>query len=289
MNGRQAQSGYGVMLVLLVMMTGSAAVLAPLLPTHSGVSHSSLPTVDAEMQFVRQSLLAYATVYPFLYGPRGAGPGHFPCPDVSGADGPDPPCGRQTVAKGRLPRHVSLPGRRHAFQSDVSQRYSYIVDSDLINNPVNRVVNDEVLENRVEAQPILARVGTEVHPLQSGSRISLPLTARSMIPGIRNVVAAWTVQRVNRLVGQDCIVQPVRTHAEEVVVQERQLIELIADRTEQGSLACINEQSADSSEEDYLIEGVPASSHWFIRNRWHERISVVPVDGLIGTSEIHFR
>lgn len=299
----RSQSGYVLLLMLLVMMTGSATLMVPL--ASSGSSSASYP-MNTALQDTRQSLLVYATLYPYLYGPRSAGPGHLPCPDTAGAEGPDPPCGRASQATGRLPRHVSLPGHRYAFQSAISHRYDYAVASDLINNPVNRVVNDEILRSiAVSDEPFIARVAVGVQAFEdsgySGETLRVALSARSMIPGVKAVVAAWVVTRVNGSVGQRCA-DVLFAEAAASGGLHIELLTLIADEpskatstmsgdasgntsqeNSQGnqqdnpgySLAeCLANLEADQATEGLLLEGVPAASHWFVRNRWHERISL---------------
>lgn len=120
--------------------------------------HASPPSAAVRERLLgaRRALLAHAAAYPEHYGPRGAGPGHLPCPDTDrwppsrGAargggtfdgEGPDPPCGEGAVAVGWLPRQVSLPSHREPFHHESARRLLYAVSTTVINNPLDRVVN----------------------------------------------------------------------------------------------------------------------------------------------------
>jgi len=112
----------------------------------------------------KAALLAYAVSYADNYRPTGAGPGHFPCPDLDPVDdgnllndGPDPPCGRLSRQIGRLPRqtftHASpelgdLPRQSrkkrlafHAHRSTRDQQPWYVVSPGFANNPLTALVN----------------------------------------------------------------------------------------------------------------------------------------------------
>ena len=128
----------------------------------------------------RRALLSHVAAYPDVYGPRGAGPAHLPCPDTdtslvvgtldgrdralgaAGAtsafagDGPNPPCGGGALAVGRLPRHVTLSTHREAFHHEPAQRFLYALSTNYVNNPVGRPVGpdrpatrDRVMGDRV--------------------------------------------------------------------------------------------------------------------------------------------
>ena len=146
------QSGYVALFILMVLMgTGSLWVGSSLTPGRQRIVATS-DQISPTLANARQSLIHYAVNYIDMYGPRGAGPGHLPCPDTDshgalgetsnvGNDGPNPPCGNTAVAVGRLPRHVSLHDQRYAFHGNNSQHLLYAVSTGYINNPTNRPVN----------------------------------------------------------------------------------------------------------------------------------------------------
>ncbi|MGQ7845369.1 hypothetical protein ACUNV4_12880 [Granulosicoccus sp. 3-233] len=239
------------------------------------------------LQSARQSLLVYSTLYPYLYGPRGAGPAHLPCPDNGGTEGPDPPCGNSTVASGALPRHVSLPGQRYPFTADVSADYRYRVASELINNPVNRTVNDEILEELTLSNPYPVWVDSGAAHERS---VRVPLSSRAMIPGLRAVVRAWLVARLKRKHDAECL-EPSALAPSSSQATSHWLV-MIADEPlhpldEQAD--CTGAIATESLLQNLQIEGVPALSHWFIRNRWHERVAFSGQDFSLSDPQVIFR
>jgi hypothetical protein len=177
----------------------------------------------------RQALINYSTLYPYLYGPRGAGPGHLPCPDTDGGavdsvtslnaekrsvhgsdhsisriternfagDGPNPPCGRTSVSIGKLPRHVRLADQRYTFHTASSQLASYSVSSDFINNPVNRIVNPSMLypNIRKEAAATISLPSGTLHR----SAATVELSHESLLAVALPSVAAWIINKSKNL------------------------------------------------------------------------------------------
>lgn len=290
------QSGYALLLMLFVLLSAGVTGLSRTLHLRS----ASAPGFTAEqraLQIARQALLSYAALYPWLYGPRGAGPGHLPCPDTdilsvaarprsSGRDGPNPPCGTDAEATGHLPRHVNLPGHRYVFHVEPLQRLEYLVSSDMINNPVNRIVNDEVIRANPEDLPYLAWIWQPL--IENGQRKSpilrVPISRQSLLPGVRQSVAAWLVQQVNRHRVNGCSPVPERDSGYSRT-EGLDVLNLIAE-VKPGSLAdasreiesaqeyCLESPLPGKAADDRLLEGVPLASHWFVRNRWHERIGL---------------
>ena len=247
------------------------------------------------LQTARQALLTYAALYPWLYGPRGAGPGHLPCPDTdeqtmapwsqaSNRDGPNPPCGSEASATGQLPRHVNLPGHRYVFHVEPYQRLEYRVSSDMINNPVNRIVNDAVIRGEQGQWPFVAWVRQPLDQTgQSRSAISqVPVSRESLLPGVSQSVAAWLVRQVNRERGEVCspsaewlsaLTSPDAPDLLSLVAQ-RESVPVTQPTTQPVgfSESCLEYPPQDMAVDDRLIEGVPLVAHWFVRNGWHERI-----------------
>jgi len=164
--------------VLMLITVGSGAVVTLSTSTEIIARHAEAPRyLIAQQQFqhlyqAKQALIAYAVSYADNYGPGGAGPGHFPCPDLDAPDdgnpyndGPDPPCGAGDQQIGRVPR-ITLASRpadpevvtnsefetvqgenRHKlleFYPEISftdRQPWYWIDGGFINNPLNRIVN----------------------------------------------------------------------------------------------------------------------------------------------------
>lgn len=281
------QSGYALLLMLVVLLSGSIALTAPLLPLHRGKRAAESVPGNHTLQSARQSLLVYTTLYPYLYGPRGAGPGHLPCPDIDGSESPDPPCGNASPATGQLPRHVSLPGHRYAFVTDVSSTYRYIAASDLINNPVNRQVNDETLKGLSQTSPYLTWVESEAG---AAPLARVPLSANAMIPGLRKLVAAWLLTRIHRELGKSCV-KSMSAYGS-LQAGELSWLVLITDEVtdaSDGPSGCAEQADTELLLSSRQIEGVPALSHWFVRNRWHERIRLSSLELPLSTDDVIFR
>lgn len=243
----------------------------------------------------RQSLLSYAALYPWLYGPQGAGPGHLPCPDtdnpaqgkvfdhrgISNTDGPNPPCGKHSVASGKLPRHVRLSDRRYAFHTEPEQRATYRVSGEFINNPVNRIVNPSIVDSQAKfnlAAVVELPVAAKDLP---GARVVLThqVLLRSTLPS----VAAWLIDKSQTLSRSWCdeVVPDVEISflnngngfnalrcTRFVAMVER------CPHEQALLLAMDNLPETDSCAADVLaslsLDGVPAARHWFVRNQWSE-------------------
>lgn len=270
--------------MLVVLLSGSLALTAPLLPLHHEKRTAEAILGGHALQSARQSLLVYTTLYPYLYGPRGAGPGHLPCPDIDGSESPDPPCGNASPATGQLPRHVNLAGHRYAFVADVSSTYRYIAASDLINNPVNRQVNDEILKALAQTSPYLAWVESEAGVLP---RSRVPLSGSAMIPGLRKLVAVWLLTRIHREFGKSCVTS--MSAFEPLQAGELSWLVLITDEETDAPSGCAGQVDTELLLSSRQIEGVPALSHWFVRNRWHERIRLSSLELPLTTEDVIFR
>lgn len=136
------QGGYSLLLSVFMLLVvgglgvGGTALYAPRLSTNETM----------ELGRAREALMHYAINYIDHYGPQGAGLGHFPCPDTDKPtgkdrsqwhlDGPNPPCGRDAVQTGWLPRHVSGASGRYHFHTRNKQRLLYAVSGNFINNPL---------------------------------------------------------------------------------------------------------------------------------------------------------
>lgn len=239
MNNARAQHGYTLILLLVSLLGGSMLWTQgnvhsrQHLPFLTGKADESL--IQAEQ--ARQNLLSYASSYALFYGPRGAGLGHLPCPDIDislpvgqgGHDGPDPPCASQRRATwhddvnasqlqhsklpdavaGYLPRQISLPNYRFAFGEQHTQRFHYAVSDAIINNPVNRIVNPGTLATARHPSPaVLAELIYQAPGFYRGSAIrTSPLTRESLLQVIRPAVAAWVVGRLGSTGWLMCLAQ----------------------------------------------------------------------------------
>jgi len=207
----------------------------------------------AELERARravEALGAHATLYPDLYGPTGAGPGHLPCPDrhqprdghldpdLLARAGPDPPCAAYPMPGGSLPLHVNVARLRAGIDPAPAGAavLGYRLDAAVVNNPSGRPVNERTLP------AVLARVQGR------GAGRALALRRATIAPGVRRRVAAWLVARLGeRAAAPGCEgVSPCPV--------------LIALSVGTGA------QSAA------LLEGVPPARHWFVRNGWQEDV-----------------
>jgi len=177
-------------------------------------SHVSYAQKDQNAMIqARQSLLSYASLYPFLYGPTGSGPGHLPCPDTDthnqigsgevqpfSGDSPNPPCGSTNYIHAALPRHISLPGKRYSFHSEPFQRFLYSVYSHVVNNPVNRIVNPSFLSSNEGMHAVAATVESEMDESQNPNRrkVTARISNAALLEVVKPAVAAWVLDIVER-------------------------------------------------------------------------------------------
>jgi len=275
------------MLMLLIMVSGSTWWL------NSAAQSVRLPSSQQHylkadhwaLIHARQSLLSYASLYPYLYGPAGAGPGHLPCPDTDSqntralrhpfvGDSPNPPCGSSTHASGRLPRHVSLPRYRYAFHNEPFQRFSYSVYSHVVNNPINRRINPSLLSTAHGRNALAATIqsGGEAPASGSGRKFATRITNAALLKALKPAVAAWILDVVQRSVHGAC-----RTQAQHKSVQPMteskesdfsEILLLLVDQLPEGD-SCISTDPGVST-----IEQIAINRHWFVRNQWHEWVQI---------------
>lgn len=315
------------MLMLLVLISGSAwwlnAATGTMLQTSS---HGyNLQADQWAMINARQSLLSYASLYAYFYGPSGAGPGHLPCPDTDSrvpvairrpfaGDGPNPPCGSSSNSNGHLPRHVSLPGNRYAFHSEPHQRFEYSVYADVVNNPINRIVNPSLLATVQSRNAIAATIESDVisTTVDVDRRPEVRITHAALLQAVKPAVAAWFLDVVERSQLGSCqslgenessrkSVRTQETHDVSDAGQSyssmltqrcRRLSELRAmchsTLDENGHahgkanavlLLLIDQlpevdQCVTEHPGDSTMERVAINRHWFVRNRWHEWLQI---------------
>ena len=256
------------MLALLLGAGGGWITMAVSIRQEAGSSLQLSAHARPDLAYARQALVSYSVLYPFMYGPAGAGPGHFPCPDTDGfshygaapttgmdqrRDGPNPPCSAWSVSTGKLPRHVVLPGYRYLFHAQPRQLYDYSVAGDVVNNPLNRIVSlsDMLARASVPAAQILIPASDGESP---AARIVI--TGNSTVDATAASVAAWVIQRSAQSGGM-----PLQTAD---TCDENGIERLLLDQPISLDGQCIEHSLAMNT-----IEGVPAMRHWFVRNQWH--------------------
>ena len=265
------------------------------------------------MIHARQSLLSYASLYPYLYGPSGAGPGHLPCPDTDSqtpvaqkqlfaGDSPNPPCGSSLRAIGRLPRHVTLPGHRYAFHNEPYQRFDYSVYSHVVNNPVNRVVNPSLLTTMRSMNTVAATIEFDrsTSAIDPDRRPSVRITNANLLEAVRPAIAAWILDVVERSETSACRTLPELNLAQDVmdapeinstlIEKCRRLHELQTNcvkNVEVGTKAHVDaillllvdqlpqgDTCISADPGSSTIEQLAITRHWFYRNQWQEWVQI---------------
>ncbi len=158
------ERGASIVVILMSLMTVSVSVIAGM--NYQVAQKQALQHQERRLealQQARQNLIAYSVLYADNYPASGAGPGHFPCPDldppddgIESNDGPNPPCNTAAKRLGRMPRFTysndfrarqsgnKQPSKRLEFfppKSLLDQQLWYLVSDTHINNPLGRVVN----------------------------------------------------------------------------------------------------------------------------------------------------
>lgn len=241
------QRGVVLLLSLVLTLAGAGAWLALHPPHHAPM----LPALSAVLDRHRQRhdlLLSYTTLYADHYGPLGAGPGHLPCPDRSGADvqplgalrrwGPDPPCAQRPIAFGTLPAHVTIGELRLALDPFVGlqPRPGYRVASQVVNNPLGRPITANSLPS------VMATLSV---PWRTDSPVELPVRSSATRSAVQRRVDAWLAMRL----------------------AERGVAAVQFESTDcAASVSCA---WLERLAPEQILQGVPLQRHWFVRNGWH--------------------
>lgn len=223
MKPRSTERGVVVLLlVVLISLAGSVLLGVNSLRVSTPAHHRAL-NLKADLLHAHKALISYTVHYPYLYGARGSGTGHFPCPDLDGKTeptgtawslrlGPNPPCGQHAAAEGWLPAHISFPNHRYSFDADRSAPVSYRVSGLFVNNPVNRVVNPAVMLNAQQASlPVveLYQTATTNEDSYTGSTRAV-ITPIQMLLSTKPSVASWFVNRLGHLGSLNCSVSSIQ-------------------------------------------------------------------------------
>jgi hypothetical protein len=288
------QRGYMLIVLMLSMLGISAALLggAPIFWHLGDAQHKREVLGNA-----KTALLSYAVNYIDLYGPRGAGLGHLPCPDTDindtsanksnqpasvdaswRYDGPNPPCGNGVVANGRLPRHLTALTGRYSFHQQPAQQLLYSVSTRYINNPSNRIVNP-ITKSEVQAfmnQYVVARV--TFPRTADGAGLSVVINRSDIHPVMLRRATEWVVSQLPakpehfpRALAHDC-----QRNADLAILH---WISKESERVDH----CVS-QTRTEPENTVLLAGVPYLSHWFFRNQWYYHIGIEVLPECLGFS-----
>lgn len=225
MIGRSKQKGVVILLLVVMLPLLSVAVTGALPHVRAGHAASTsnpshLLDQMLELREARQALISYSTLYPYLYGPGGAGPGHFPCPDTDGRQfmgdtiwavnlGPNPPCGSQLKSIGRLPNHVSFSSHRYLIHSRLESDIDYQLSEGFVNNPINRIVNPTTIQTHSLKLDSPIRLHTSIQSPGDSSvgPVGTHISSAAMLASAKLSVGSWAVQRLVTLHGEKCIEQ----------------------------------------------------------------------------------
>lgn len=254
---RQPCDGFVAVSMLLVLLAGGVAMLAGGGVPHNMREHTAaiqaLSIVERSAR-VMDALIAHSVLYPDLYGPQGAGPGHLPCPDTDAHPemspqlrrlsraGPNPPCAARPELYGVVPAHITVAEFRAGVDVDSGRSYplSYVVQSNVVNNPIGRVVNNAMLSQA----GTLAQIGIERH-LQGAQ--PLRLRAAHVHAATARRVGAWLIKQLDAAA--------LATHGNCA-----------------APLSC--DLSAHYPADTLIIEGVTSERHWFWRNAWFKEFQL---------------
>lgn len=299
----QDQHGHALLLGLMVLMVVSAAWLG--VGSSHRVEHRGVQTL--QLAQARAALIHYAVSYIDHYGPQGAGPGHFPCPDTDppvsyknqttepwSKDGPNPPCGRHAVATGWLPRHVNVNGGRYHFHARPQQRLRYAVSGQFINNPINREVNPNTKGDiklgqfndiiAVLGLPSLSTISLYNEPEWSFGKLETDgayaiVRADAIWQPLLQRVASWLLTQLNNAIELRCggndglssCAQEWLWPAECDATSATMLLHWLTDLP--MHTAC-SESVEVVLTMPLWLEGVPISKHWFVRNHWYRFVDI---------------
>lgn len=300
------QRGYSLLLSLFVIVTVSGVLLAG--TTVSTASRKSAQTL--ELSLAKAALISYAVNYIDHYGAQGAGIGHLPCPDTDAPlsdnsnmgqadpwhrDGPNPPCSKNAVELGWLPRHVSVRNGRYHFHARARQRLRYAVSGRFVNNPIGRTVNpstmgDIAVANFTDVVAVLMvpPLVSELDNRDQWTRLERMLTTSSSYALIRTSdiqtqalrrTGGWLLEQLNRAESQRCLATEnagcgLIKRAQVTCEFSEKLLLLHWLDVRANNVDCENYSQALASATT-LLEDVPINRHWFFRNEWFRYVEFV--------------
>lgn len=304
------QKGFSLVILLTFLVAlGGLATAQRAERFRSSFSLLNAVQLNAELVQSRQALLSYSALYPYLYGPKGAGIGHLPCPDTDSLllestdwsinHGPNPPCGNSPLAIGHLPSHISFPEERYMIHTGTGRRLEYEVSASVINNPTNRPVNPEIISNLAIDLPYTALL-RQHHPNSRSNAIQsseIALTSKALMLAVRPSLAAWLTDKLNDQVGSVCELSLIALEQKEQGERCREVGQLVlrcsteenpSDTWQMTSesfqmmlllLFLADEmpeqfQCEENIREKLFIDSVPAKQHWFVRNSWSDWVSI---------------
>jgi len=305
------QQGYSLLLSMVILLGASTVWIAGM--TMGVVTYTADQTLALSQ--ARDALMNYAVNYIDHYGPQGAGVGHFPCPDTDipnashedswHRDGPNPPCAKQIVEQGWLPRHVDVRGGRFQFHTRPQQRLLYAVSGKFVNNPVNRIVNPSTVSEFSIGQysDVVAILATP--PLDAGlqdntnwfspEQLNTQGQAYTLIreSDIRLLlmkrVGGWMASRLNIALAQRCAnlqlgICAAGEHVIAPCVFDKKFVFLHWLDTASVPIFCETHEQYLATK-FALFEEVPIDRHWFMRNKWFEFVSIDADKACTGVAE----
>lgn len=257
----QSQGFVGLAMLLVVLSTGASllALKAVGIRAHSHARATQNIKALGRSARVVEALMAHSTLYADVYGPAGAGPGHLSCPDTDvlpgsasierslARAGPNPPCALRPSPSGVVPAHVTVGSLRQGIDPDADNApaLSYRVSAEVVNNPIDRVVNTRrLLEQDIRA---MASVGVDERLNETAD---ITLSADVLMPVVERRVAAWVIQRVD-----ETLISPA-------------VAESVSSPGCAESAGCVVSDIAGIMA--VAVEGVVRERHWFWRNRWSD-------------------
>lgn len=273
------QAGYSLLLSLFMLLGISGFWFVG----GVGVLKSDYSNQAMELELARQALISYAVNYLDHYGAQGAGVGHLPCPDTDrpdrsvgdtwSLDGPNPPCGNQEIEIGWLPRHVNTASGRYHFHARSRQRLWYAVSGNVVNNPLNRVVNPSTTGSlRIGGlSDIVAVIG--VPPLNLDTAMPFAWWENTNVTQGRTTftvvrVIDIRIQAMQRV--SSWLLGKLNVIAEPSSCALNAEFELLYWLSQNVSGAECDALILDLRTEFAFLDGVPYARHWFIRNKWFE-------------------
>ncbi|MDO6461328.1 hypothetical protein Q4485_11515 [Granulosicoccaceae sp. 1_MG-2023] len=302
---RSGQRGAVLLLLCLALIVSSGVVLRQTLAEHRHSVRYTAPGM--RLLAARDELIAYAVSYADHYGLSGAGPGHLPCPNTQLPDGsrssesPDPPCGGEPLALGRLPRQSGSDAAQRVtvFQRgtyDANNAIWYAVSAAFVNNPAAQVnpateatltldAREQVVAVLIDpGAPFAGRAGRpSLQPAayleaenadgdtvfanlsgDEGNDRVLPLSRAQLMPLVRRRVAAYILDWLSQWSQSQCGAEGLcfpPAGDEDGYCR--------ADLSE-GRLPLLADdcEAAGLLEQELNEAGIAYERHWFVRNGW---------------------